>query len=161
MKNWEVIVKNRITYICCSVTLLLAFLPAAAQSSKGDGSEEELRRLNTQEVDGLLRNDLRILKPLWSDDFVVTNPFNKFVDKPQVVNIVADGTLAFKAYDRQIEYMRFYGITAIVAGSETVVWAGKLPISGQTSRLRFTAIWMKQAGRWQEVARHANIIVQK
>jgi hypothetical protein len=26
--------------------------------------------------------------------------------------------------------------------------------------LRFTAIWMKQQGRWQEVARHANIVPQ-
>jgi len=134
---------------------------AAAQVTKSRGAEEVLRRLNAQEVDGLMQSDVKTLKALWSDDFVVTNPFNKFVNKSQVVDIVENGTLAFKSYDRQIEYIQFYGNTAIVAGSETVVWAGKLPIAGQTSHLRFTAIWMKQAGRWQEVARHANIIVQK
>jgi len=26
------------------------------------------------------------------------------------------------------------------------------------SNLRFTGIWMKQSGRWQEVAHHANIV---
>jgi hypothetical protein len=32
------------------------------------------------------------------------------------------------------------------------------PTAGQTSKLRFTGIWMKRDGRWQEVARHANVI---
>jgi len=146
--------------------VLAAFLAATSvlaaaqitQITKNHGAGEELRRLNAEEVDGLLRSDLTILKSLWSDDFVVTNPFNKFVNKPQVVDIVENGTLAFKSYDRQIEYIHFYANTAIVAGSETVVWAGKLPIAGQTSHLRFTGIWMRLAGRWQEVARHANIV---
>jgi hypothetical protein len=50
---------------------------------------------------------------------------------------------------------------AIVVGNETVVWAGKMPNAGQTSHLRFTAVWMKQNAGWQEIARHANIIVQQ
>jgi hypothetical protein len=36
----------------------------------------------------------------------------------------------------------------------------KMPLAGQTTRLRFTA-WMKQGGRWQQVASHANIVVQE
>jgi hypothetical protein len=43
-------------------------------------------------------------------------------------------------------------------GAETVVWAGKMPMAGKTSHLRFTAIWMRKGAGWQEVARHANII---
>jgi hypothetical protein len=46
----------------------------------------------------------------------------------------------------------------IVAGGETVVWGGKMPNAGKTEQLRFTAVWMKQAGKWQEIARHANIV---
>ena len=148
-------------FIVLAALLAATSLSAAAQVTKNRGAEEELRRLNAKEVDGLMRSDLKTLKSVWSDDFVVTNPFNKFVNKLQVVDIVENGTLAFKSYDRQIEYIHFYGNTAVVAGSETVVWAGKLPIAGQTSHLRFTGIWMKRAEQWQEVARHANIIVEK
>jgi hypothetical protein len=36
-----------------------------------------------------------------------------------------------------------------------------MPNAGKTSHLRYTAIWMKQGGRWQEIARHANITDQK
>jgi len=49
----------------------------------------------------------------------------------------------------------------IVAGSETVVWGGKMANAGKTEHLGFTGVWMKQAGRWQEVARHANIVPQQ
>ena len=98
---------------------------------------------------------------LWSNDLVVTNPFNKFVTKQQILGMVESGSLSIPTYDRRIEYVRSYGDTVIVAGSETVVWGGKMAIAGKTERLRFTGIWMKQQGRWQEVARHANIIPQE
>jgi hypothetical protein len=123
--------------------------------------QEEIKRLNTVEVEGLMSNDVKALGALWSDDFVVTNPLNQFVNKQQVLGLIKSGVLAFTSYDRKVEYVRIYDGTAVVAGSEIVVWAGKMPNAGKTSHLRYTAIWMKQAGRWQEVARHANIVEEK
>ena len=147
-----------------NIIFLVALIAAAAtlaagQARKTPGAEEEIRRLNAREVDALLRNDVTALKDLWSDDFVVTNPFNKFINKQQVVGMTESGALAFKSYDRQLDYIRVYGVTAIVTGSETVLWAGRMPTTGQTSRLRFTGVWMKQRGRWQEVARYANMVM--
>jgi len=136
----------------------LSTMVGLGQTEKRSTDEEEIQRLNAQEVQALLQNDAKILGALWSDDFVVTNPLNQFVNKPHVINLVTSGTLAFSSYDRKTEYVRFYGDIAILAGSETVVWAGKMPLAGKTSHLRFTAVWRKQSGAWQEVARHANII---
>jgi hypothetical protein len=97
---------------------------------------------------------------LWSDDMVVTNPLNKFVTKKQVLGMMESGFLVITSYDLQIEYVHTYGDTTIVAGSETVVWGGKMPNAGKTEHLRFTGIWIKQNGRWQQSARHANIVPQ-
>jgi hypothetical protein len=134
---------------------------AAQPTSKDDGgASDELRRLNAEEVEAFLHKDPGTMARLWSDDFVVTNPLNKFVNKQQVLGMVASGFLVITSYDRQIEYLRIYGETAIVAGSETVLWGGKMPYAGKIEHLRFTGIWMKQGGRWQQVARHANIVPQ-
>jgi hypothetical protein len=122
--------------------------------------EAEVRRLNAQEVEAFLHNDPKAMARLWSDNFVVTNPLNKFVAKTQVLGMVESGLLVITAYERQIEYLRFYGDTAIAAGSETVTWGGRMPNAGKVEHLRFTGIWMKQDGHWQEVARHANIVPQ-
>ena len=120
--------------------------------------EQEIRRLNAEEMAAFLHKDPEALAHLWSDDFVVTNPLNKFVTKRQVLGMVESGFLVITSYDRQIEYVRDYGNTVVVAGSETVAWGGKMPNAGKTEHLRFTGIWMEQGGRWQEVARHANVV---
>ncbi len=130
-------------------------------TGKGNPAEEEVRRLNAEEVEAFLHNDPKTMARLWSDDFVVTNPLNKFVNKQQVLGMVESGILVVTSADRQIEYIRVYRDTVIVAGSETAAWGGKMPNAGKTEHLRFTAIWMKQGGRWQEVARHANIVPQQ
>lgn len=149
--------KSIVLVALMAVTALLV----SAEVGRGRQIEEEVRRLNEQEVQALLRNDVATLRRLWSDDFVVTNPFNKFINKQQVLGMTESGTLTFTSYDRQVEYVRVYGDTAVVAGSETVVWAGKMPNAGQTLHLRFTGVWMKRGGRWQEVARHANMVIQQ
>ena len=144
-----------------AMVITLAALIVSGQTNDDRAVQGEVRRLNTQEVEALLHNDIKTLARLWSDDFVVTNPLNKFVNKQQVIGLIESNSLAFTSYDRHVEYVRIYGDTAILVGSETVVWAGKMPNAGRLSHLRFTAMWMKQDGRWQEVARHANIIDQQ
>jgi len=147
--------------VALATLMTVAAVLVSGRTDKDPRVEEQIRRLNAQEVEALLRNDVKTLERIWSDDLVVTNPLNKFVNKQQVVGLIVSGTLAFTSYDRQIEYVRVYRDTAVVAGSETVVWAGKMPNAGKTSHLRFTAVWMRQNGRWQQVARHANIMVQQ
>jgi hypothetical protein len=129
-----------------------------APSEKASPAEQEVRATSAEEVAAFIHNDPKEMTRLWSNNFVVTNPMNKFVNKKQVLGMVNSGFLVITSYDRQIEYCRFYGDIAIVAGAETVVWGGKMPNAGKTEHLRFTAIWNKQNGRWQEVARHATIV---
>jgi uncharacterized protein (TIGR02246 family) len=140
-------------------TSALDFVQGAATAAQEEKQvEEEIRRLSAEEVDAFLHNDPQAMARLWSDDFVVTNPLNKFVTKQQVLGMVESGFLVIASFDREIEYLRVYGDIVIVAGAETVVWGGKMPNAGRTEHLRFTAVWMKQAGKWQEIARHANIV---
>jgi ketosteroid isomerase-like protein len=124
-------------------------------------TEEQIRRLHVEEVDAFLKHDVATLERIWSDDMVVTNPFNKFVTKRQVLAMVSSGTLAFRGYERQVEYVHDYGAFVVAAGSEDVQWGGKLPLAGQSSHLRFTTVWTQQGGQWREVARHANIVPPK
>ena len=152
--------KNPVTLAALLIlTLPLDFVQTAATAAQEDKDvEEQIRGLNTEEVDALLHKDPQAMARLWSDDFVVTNPLNQFVTKQQVLGMVESGFLVITSFDREIEYLRVYGDIVILAGGETVVWGGKMPNAGKTEHLRFTAVWMKQAGTWQEIARHANIV---
>jgi uncharacterized protein (TIGR02246 family) len=147
--------------IAASMALALLLLNSRGESvanTSSDSAEEGIRRLNAEEVDAFLKNDRAAMARLWSEDFVVTNPLNKFVTKQQVLGMVASGFLVITSFDRQIEYLRVYGDVVVVAGREAVVWGGRMPNAGKSENLRFTAVWMKQDGRWQQIARHANIV---
>jgi hypothetical protein len=154
------LVKTNLVHILSALLVLIGDMRISALTQTPDqrAVEDEIRRLSDQEVQAFLRKDPQAMARLWSNDLVVTNPLNKFVNKQDVLDLMESGFLVITSYDRRIEYARVYGSTVILAGSETVVWGGKMPMSGKTQELRFTAVWMKQGGRWQEVARHANIV---
>jgi ketosteroid isomerase-like protein len=157
MKNLR---RSLAVYLLASLPLL-SFAQTQAQPSQKEGRpEQELRTKSGEEVAAFVHNDQKAMANLWSDDFVVTNPLNKFVNKKQVLGMVQSGFLVITSYDRQIEYIRVYGDLAIMAGAETVVWGGRMPNAGKTEHLRFTGIWKKHDGRWQEIARHANVVPQ-
>ena len=142
----------------CIIPALLA-QQAPAPTPQTAAAEDAVRQANAEEIQAFLHNDSKTMARLWSDEFVVTNPLNKFINKSQVLDMVQSGFLAFTSYDRHIDYVRIDGDFAIVAGLETLTWGGSNPNAGKTQQLRFTAVWKKQQqGQWQEIARHANIV---
>lgn len=142
---------------CLHLLALLLLLPPVVLS--GQSAEEvAVRNANAEEVQGFLRKDPKVFERLWADEFVVTNPLNRFVTKQDVLKMINSGVLVITQYDRKIEYVRFYGDIAIVAGAEIVVWGGRMPNAGKSEQLRFTGIWQKQKGGWRQIARHANIV---
>jgi ketosteroid isomerase-like protein len=141
---------------------MLAFAFLAGQrvgAQNHDVSEEhELIELSKTEVNAFGHKDAETLARIWSNDFVVTNPFNKFLKKEDVLGMVRSGMLVISPYERAIEYLRIYGDMAIMVGTEQVTWGGRMPNAGKIDQLRFTAVWRKQQGHWQEIARHANVV---
>ncbi len=150
----------KIRLLVVAVTVALCGASAASAQSKTSGSlgDAKLRDANAREVAAFLSTDAAGLAQLWSDDFVVTNPLNKVVTKLQVLAMVTGGMLSFKSYDRKIEQILHHGNMAIVIGSENVEWSGKMPLAGKLLPLRYTAIWLNTGAKWQEVARHANVV---
>ena len=151
--------KRMIVLAALILTSLPGLGPVNAARADTAKEEAEIRKVNAQEVLALLASDRKTLKKLWHDDFHVTNPFNKFIDKKQVLDMVEEGMLAFSSLDRNVEYVRFYGDVAVVAGSETAVWAGKMPMAGKATMIRFTSVWVDKGSTWEEVARHASIVL--
>ena len=114
--------------------------------------DEEIRRLDDEVREAMLGRDVAALSRLCSEDFVVTNPFNKILDRRQVLEAIESGRLRHSAFEREIEYLRAFDGTAVVMGRETVV------DDGPTIHRRYTEVWLKRDGRWQLIARHAHHI---
>jgi len=93
-------------------------------------------------------------------DHIVTNPYNRLVDKAFVMERIRADVISYASFERQFDLFRVYGDTAVVVGSEKVVPAtdAKRPDAGQTIRRRFTEVWVRRDGTCQVVARHASNI---
>jgi hypothetical protein len=116
--------------------------------------EIEVRKLDSLHAVAVLSGDLKEMDKYWTEDFIVTNPFNE-IDK---ADRIRNGTVTYSSFQRICEAVRIHENVAILMGKEIVVPKGKSPDSGKTINRRYTNIWMYLNGQWKLVARHASVI---
>ncbi|GAA4469132.1 hypothetical protein GCM10023189_55610 [Nibrella saemangeumensis] len=114
-------------------------------------------------VTAILNADTTTLKQVWVPEFLVNNPRNDIsVNRAAVLQTQKAGLINYSTFDRVIEQMQVQGDVVITMGHETFVSRNDIPgaKAGQPYKRRFTNIWMKKKGKWQQIARHASIICQ-
>ncbi len=119
--------------------------------------EKEVIKLDLEHADAVLRGDQDAMNNYWTEDFIVTNPFNE-IDQ---ADRIKKGIVTYASFVRESEAIRIYGNTVIVMGREKVIPKGSSPDAGKTINRRYTNIWMLRDGKWRLVARHANVICSK
>lgn len=134
--------------------------PKGVSTSTEDNTsaEKEIRKLYAVEQQLVLNQDTTGMKEFYPDDFVVTNPFNQFIDKKTVIKRVKANIIKYSSYERKFDYFKIYDNTAIVVGSEIVIPTQNAYRSdaGRTVIRRFTEVWMKRGTEWKKIVRHAN-----
>lgn len=149
------------------LVLLLAVITCLApelisvQKSRHDAAvEQEIRRLESVDVDAVLRNDMAAADKLWAEDLTVNAPNGRLVrGKKEVVELKNSG-VKYASFVREIESVLIHEDTVIVMGRETVVPAGESPGAGNIIRRRFTNVWMKSQGKWLMTARQSSVVCQ-
>ena len=116
--------------------------------------EIELRILDSLHAAAVLSGNLNEMDKYWTEDFIVTNPFNE-IDRADRIHT---GAVIYSSFQRICEVVKIHENTAILMGKEVVVPKGKSPDAGKTIQRRYTNIWMKINGAWRLVARHASVI---
>lgn len=142
--------------ILTAMFLTTIFMNAAFSQTEKENHdiEMEVRKLDSLHAAAVLSGDLKEMDKYWTEDFMVTNPFNE-IDK---ADRIRNGTVTYSSFQRICEGIRVYENTVIVMGKEIVVPKGKSPDAGKTINRRYTNIWMKIEGQWRLVARQASII---
>lgn len=143
------------------LTILLiscVFTISYAQSEKKKHTIElEVRKLDSLHAAAVLSGDLKEMDKYWTEDFMVTNPFNE-IDK---ADRIRNGTVTYSSFQRICEAIQVHRKTVIVMGKEIVVPKGKSPDTGKIINRRYTNIWMKIKGHWRLIARQASVICSK
>ncbi len=125
--------------------------PARAQGGPEQAAEGEIRKLEVQFNEAIIKADLKAFDRLMADDFTHTNQSGKFRTKAQWLANHKPGRSAYDAFEVDDLTVRAYGDTAVVTARSTPKGRDSKgqPITGQ---FRFLRVWAKRDGRWQAVA---------
>jgi ketosteroid isomerase-like protein len=145
------------TYLVALALLSSASIVFGQSKQEQIAIEQEVKKLDLEHADAVLRGDQEAMNKYWTEDFIVTNPFNE-IDQ---ADRIKKGIVTYSSFVRESEEIRVHGNTVIVMGKETVVPKGTSPDAGKTINRRYTNIWMLREGKWRLIARHANVICPK
>ena len=119
---------------------------------KSPAAEAELKRLEREWFDAVVKGDAEALKRILADDFAALNDDGSFVNKAKMIELSQAGLVKLDEIKTEEFNLRVYGNTAVVTGRATYVRDQK-PL-GQSSHIE---TWVKRADaagkiRWQAVS---------
>ncbi len=118
----------------------------------------EIRMLERAQVKAVLKSDEKFLNDLFLPDYTINAPVNRVTKKEEMLQRLREGFIRYSSFESEIEAIVIHGDTVITMGRETVKPIGDAPMAGQTVRRRYTHVWLKENGRWRQVARHASVV---
>jgi ketosteroid isomerase-like protein len=145
------------TTLCCLLAVAWA-VPAAAAQSKPVRSDQEVLVQIERDWDAALRNhDVAFIDGILADDFVVTYDDGTRADRAEELAQAASFNQHIDSSTQDEFMVKEYGNTAIVWFTLHLVG----PSNGQTLalNLRFTDVYVLQAGRWKCVSSHSTRII--
>src|SRR5262249_9330211 len=116
------------------------------------GAEAELKRLEREWFDAVVKGDAETLDRILADDFSALNDDGSFVNKAKMTEMLRAGLVKLDEIKSDEFGLRSYGNTAVVTGRATYIRNQK-PL-GQSNHIE---VWIRRAGpagrlRWQAVS---------
>jgi hypothetical protein len=118
--------------------------------------QKEVEALEQREAKAMLAADTSTLQTLWADDMVVNSTANLIAGKKILLEMVQNGRLKLRTYERRPVRIAVIGDLVVSTGSEV-----SQLITDTAEFKLFTSymnLWTKRDGNWQLLARHVGLI---
>lgn len=118
-----------------------------------DPVRAEVLQTENARVQATLRADLPALEPMLADDLTYCHASGVVDSKSQLLAKIKSGELKYEMFQHRDPAVRVYGDTAVITGV-TALRLGAPAQGGAPMEavMRFTAVYVRQSGRWQQVA---------
>ncbi len=122
----------------------------ATVSALGQEAERELRQLEDNIADAVVRRDTAFVDRVWAEEFVYTGVRGEVKTKADILAELRAGDLQFEVLKFDDIRVRVYGDAAVVTGRATTKGRSKQgEISGE---FRYSRVYVNRCGAWQLVA---------
>ncbi len=110
-------------------------------------AEEELLKLEKEFAEAIVKNDLKGIGRLVTDDWIIIDPNGEIVDRPRFFEVIKSGALTHDMMESEDFRVRIYGDSAVVTGVTRT--KGKFMGQEFSTQERATDVFVKRDGRWQ------------
>jgi hypothetical protein len=128
----------------------------SATSERYAAEQKTIEALEQREAKAMLTADTSTLQTLWADDMVVNSTANLIAGKKILLEMVQNGRLKLRTYERRPVRIAVIGDLVVSTGSEV-----SQLITDTAEFKLFTSymnLWTKRDGNWQLLARHVGLI---
>ena len=137
-------------------------LCAACATGSASMTPEHVLAIDEQQRDMVLRSDVSGLDRLAHRNLMINAPAGRVLLREQFLANMRSGEIAAEAFSRTPEEVRISGGLAVVMGNESFTPAASSEhgrtYGARQLRRRYTNVYVWEDGRWQWVARHANVL---
>ncbi|MGF1585647.1 MAG: nuclear transport factor 2 family protein [Bacteroidales bacterium] len=137
--------------------MLIGFIFVITISFGQSRDELEIRRLEKYWTELLDKGDTNKLLEIWSEEYVVNNPYGKIVTPKDIIALMKSGHI-FPKVERIIEVITFNQNIAVVMGKELQQPADMTTNQEEWIPRRFTNVWIKAGNEWQLASRQSSRI---
>ena len=132
-----------------AVLMFVAAMAAPGAFAQAD-AEEQVRQAERERLAALTSGELAVLERYLSDDLLYTHSSARVETKEEFLAALRSGELKYEAMNHEDLKVRVYGDMALLTGRSAV----RVRSRGQENNLqiRFLAVYVRKAGRWQMAA---------
>ena len=143
--------------ITLSFGLAHGITPEPSSSSRsGAAAQEEIKKIELERNQALLKHDTATLDRMTSDDYTFINQRGELRTKSEILAGFKSGTFNYDAREISDLQVRVYGDAAVVTGR--ALQKGVENSKDYSGENRFTRVYMKQNGHWVSVALQVTLV---
>ena len=136
-----------------------AQVPAAVARS---ADERAVLAADARQRDAVARVDPAAITAIAHPNLRINAPNNRILSGDDLVRMVGSGEIRNEVFERIPEAVVVTGDVAVVMGRETVLPGAASEqarmYGRKTLNRRYTNVYLREAGTWRHLARHANIV---
>jgi uncharacterized protein (TIGR02246 family) len=155
IRHSAIFVLSAIAYACCAAAQTS---PTNVSSQPQTSAEREIRSMEEERNQAILRGDVAALARMTSDDYTFITVRGELRTKSDVLKGFASRSFHYESRQISDLKVRVYGDTAIVTGRSTQ--QGMENGKDYSGAYWFTRVYVKEKGRWLTVALQTTLIQQ-
>lgn len=146
---------RRVVVVC--MTLAFGFAGLGCGRRGGAQREAEVRAVDELRVRALHSGDVKTLRELYADDFVMVTSGGQLRSKGDQLRDIASGAVRHPMVSERILTVRLYGEVAVLLAESS---PGSVVMNGAADERarRYTRVYVWRDGRWQLVTTHVSVV---